>query len=345
MFMPKLRINLTLVALVCVALLACACSYDSAARADRTRRAAVPPLPPAAPLDSDDKASEVAIRSLEERVRRDPEDHAAHNRLAGFYLQRVRETGNAEYINLAARAARASLASVSEVRNAGGLAALAEAELASHDFVAARDHAMQLIELDPGKSYPFGILCDAQLELGDYREAARAIQRMERAGGSINSGSEIRMARLSTLHGDMPGAQRHLSNALALNLPAPPRETVAWCRWQLGETSSAVGDYETAERHYRDALTTFPDYYRALASLGRVRAALLPSSIWNCLKCCFGAIVRQRLVSTSMSTTRLTSRSRCSSGFRRAPGWSIFKPSSNVLMRRSAMCCFAPRSI
>lgn len=114
MFMPKLRINLTLVALVCVALLACACSYDSATRADRTRRAAVPPLPPAAPLDSDDKASESPLRSLEERVRRDPEDHAAHNRLAGFYLQRVRETGNAEYINLAARAARASLASVSE---------------------------------------------------------------------------------------------------------------------------------------------------------------------------------------------------------------------------------------
>ncbi len=273
--MSKLKINLTLVALVCAALFACACGSDSATRADSTRRAAAPSLPPAAPLNSDDRASEVAIRSLEERVRRDPEDHAAHNRLAGFYLQRARETGNAEYINLAARAARASLASVPELRNAGGLAALAEAELASHDFVAARDHAVQLIELDPGKSYPFGILCDAQLELGAYTEAASAIQRMERAGGGINSGSEIRMARLSTLHGDMPGAQRHLSNALALalNLPAPSRETVAWCRWQLGETSFAVGDYETAERHYRDALTTFPDYYRALASMGRVRAA------------------------------------------------------------------------
>lgn len=40
-----------------------------------------------------------------------------------------------------------------------------------------------------------------------------------------------------------------------------------------GETSFARGDYETAERHYRDALVTFPDYYNALASLGRVRAA------------------------------------------------------------------------
>jgi tetratricopeptide (TPR) repeat protein len=41
----------------------------------------------------------------------------------------------------------------------------------------------------------------------------------------------------------------------------------------LGETAFSVGDYETAEKHYRDALTTFPDYNRAVASIGRVRAA------------------------------------------------------------------------
>src|SRR2546425_11085970 len=65
------------------------------------------------------------------------------------------------------------------------------------------------------------------------------------------------------------------SNALktALSLPVPPRETVAWCRWQLGELAFGVGNYTAAEKHYRDALTTVPGYFRALASLGRVRAA------------------------------------------------------------------------
>ncbi len=58
-----------------------------------------------------------------------------------------------------------------------------------------------------------------------------------------------------------------------LNLSAPPRETVAWIRWQLGETAFSIGDYVTAEKHYRDSLTTFPDYYRAVASLGKARAA------------------------------------------------------------------------
>src|SRR5262249_22959116 len=68
---------------------------------------------------------------------------------------------------------------------------------------------------------------------------------------------------------------RHMQTAtsLAMAIPNPPRETVAWCRWQLGELAFSTGDYAAAEQHDLDALTTFPDYYRALASLGRVRAA------------------------------------------------------------------------
>ena len=214
------------------------------------------------------------IRFLEERVKRDPEDFSALNKLAGSYLQRARENGSADYIELAARAARRSLDSVPEARNTGGLAALAGAEFASHEFAAARDHALELTRLDPGKSYPFGMLGDAQLELGDYDEAARAFRQMERAGG-ISHGSETRRSRLAFLNGDPAAATRHLTNALALvlDLPVPPRETVAWYRWQLGELAFAAGDYSTAERHYNDALVTFPDYFRAVAGLGRVRAA------------------------------------------------------------------------
>jgi tetratricopeptide (TPR) repeat protein len=172
---------------------------------------------------------------------------------------------------------------VPELRNAGGLSALTQAEFASHDFAAARDHAVQLTKLDPGESYPYALLGDALLELGDYDGAAVAFQKLQRINGGISEGSETRQARLAYLRGDNPGATRHFTTALviALDRPVPPRETVAWCRWQLGEMAFAVGDYGTAERHYQEALITFPDYYRALASLGRVRAALgdLPGAI------------------------------------------------------------------
>ncbi len=273
--MQRLNFKFVLLfAVVCAALSAGGCGYDPASRVTSSR-AAAPALPPAAPLEGGDRADDAAIRALEERIKRDPEDHAALNRLAGYYLQRARETGNADYIDLAARAARRSLASVSEVRNTSGLAALTQAEFAAHDFALARDHALQLTKLDPGKSYSFGLLGDALLELGDYDAAESAFRQMERVNGGIGHSSETRRARLAFLRGDAAGANRHLKNALALalDLPVPSREAVAWYRWQLGEIAFATGDYETAERHYRDALVTFPDYFRATAGLGRVRAA------------------------------------------------------------------------
>jgi len=236
---------------------------------------AVAVAPAAATLPGDETALEAMTRFLEDRVKRDPEDFAAHNKLAACYFQRARETGSSDYLELAARAARASLAAMPEVRNTGGLAALAQSQFSTHDFAAARDHAVRLTQLDPGKSYPYGLLGDALLELGEYEKAAAAYRQMEGWGGGISESTETRLARLAQLRGDHAGAQRHFTNALvlALDLPVPPRETVAWCRWQLGETAFATGDYETAARHYADALVTFPDYYRALASLGRVSAA------------------------------------------------------------------------
>ncbi len=96
-----------------------------------------------------------------------------------------------------------------------------------------------------------------------------------RRRGDGHIGSETRLARWAVLQGDTDLAKKHFHTALALalNMPVPPRETVAWCYWQLGETAFSMGEYETAERRYRDALTTFPGYLNAIPSLGRVRAA------------------------------------------------------------------------
>ena len=271
---PRTRSFSLFVTTLCIGLVASACGYESSSSAAR-RRVGAPAIPPAAPLTPDAVDADAGIRMLEERVKRDPEDFGAHNKLAGFYLQRARETGGADYINLAARAARLSLESVPEMRNTGGLAALTQAEFASHEFIQARDHAIELTALDAGKTYPYALLGDAHLELGDYEAARKAFRHMERVGGGISHSSETRRSRLAFLHGDTAGATRHLMNALALalDLPAPPREPVAWYRWQLGELAFSAGDYERAERHYREALITFPDYFRAVAGLGRVRAA------------------------------------------------------------------------
>ncbi len=249
----------------------------------RPATTSAPALPVAAPLPSDEELETGTIRFLEERVRQDPLDFIAYNKLSGYYLRRLRETGDIKYLELTERAAHASLQSVQGTQNIGGLVALGRAEFAAHDFAAARDHALQLTQFEPSKSYPYEMLGDALLELGDYDKAEAAFAQLEKVSGAQSISAQLRRARLNLLHSEYEQAREHYQFALALALDqsVPDRETVAWCRWQLGEVAFAQGDYDVAEQRYREALTTFPDYYRAVASLGRVLAARgdLPGAI------------------------------------------------------------------
>lgn len=221
----------------------------------------------------DEGATQAAIHFYRARVERDPEDTRSQNALAEYYLQEVRESGNEDYLPLALAAARASVAAVVPERNVGGLTALAHGEFSNHDFAAARDHAIALITLNPGKSEPFAILGDAQVELGDYDAATKAFAEMERLSPD-DPGTHTRLARAAFLHGKADEASAHLSKALELlsGQPDVPREAVAWCRWQLGEIAFSTGDDEKAERFYREALAASPNSFRALTALGRLSA-------------------------------------------------------------------------
>ncbi|MDX6270015.1 MAG: hypothetical protein QOD28_1238 [Acidobacteriota bacterium] len=263
--------------LLLVALVACGCGGWIRPRSSTANKPATssPALPPAAPLPADEQAFTDAVRFLEARVRSDPADFIACNLLHGHYLRKAQETGDMQYLELAARAARASLAAAPAELNPGGLAALAQTEYASHDFVAARDHALRLRELQPDKTLPHQLLGETLVELGDYEGADEAFRQSQRLDGGLSFATETRLARVDLLRGRADRARERYTNALALALDAsqPSREAVAWCRWQLGEVAFGRGDYETAERHYRESLTTYPDYYRAAGALGRVRAA------------------------------------------------------------------------
>jgi tetratricopeptide (TPR) repeat protein len=270
-YMSNLKMKLGLsAAILFLSLAANACTSTSSSSSEN----GAPVVPAATPIASEASAEESAIRFLEERVKKDADDFIAYNKLAGYYLQRVRESGDLKYLELASRAAASSLKVLPGEQNIGGLAALAQVEFAAHNFTAARDYAQQLITLEPQKSYPFQLLGDSLIELGDYDKAAKVYQELEKrsSGASI----ETRMAKLALLRGDTETAKRRFAHAIIFAEQQTPasREHVAWTRWQLGEVYFSTGDYAAAEKHYRDSLTSFPDYFHALAALGRVRAAL-----------------------------------------------------------------------
>src|SRR3989441_1337796 len=161
-----------------------------------------------------DKSTMMAVRFLEDRVKGDPDDLIALNKLASYYLQLQRETADVRYLELALRSARSSLRVLPADQNLGGLLALAEAEYQTHDFSSARNHAKELTEYQPRKSYGYQVLGDALLELGDYDEAARTYSKMEELDrGGVTTAS--RLAHLAVLRGDPARAQRLYSTALA----------------------------------------------------------------------------------------------------------------------------------
>ncbi|MGB7069609.1 MAG: tetratricopeptide repeat protein [Pyrinomonadaceae bacterium] len=243
-------------------------------------RSTEPPAPevPVAIAAPSPGAGNDTIRFLEKRIERDPEDVIAYNKLAAEYLQQLRESGNTEYLGLARRCVERSLATLPPELNKHALGLLSQIEFSSHNFAAARDHASKLIMIDPGKGYTYQLLFDPLLEMGEYDEANAAFAKMRDLGGVspiVHVAIEQRFARLALIKGDHAKAVRHFSTALniANRMPDPPRETAAWCQWQLGETAFAIGDYTEARRYYSESLITYPDYFRSVASLAKVDAA------------------------------------------------------------------------
>ena len=86
--------------------------------------------------------------------------------------------------------------------NPGGLALLAQSAYGAHDFAAARDHATRLAAIAPRESYPYHVLGDALLELGDYERAAAAFERLGRLEQFRTAATETRLARLALLRGE-----------------------------------------------------------------------------------------------------------------------------------------------
>ena len=222
--------------------------------------------------------SEVIRRFLEDRIRRDPEDITALNRLAALYLQRLRDTGRLENLDQAARAARQSLAAVPGKTNQWGLAAQARVEFESHHFAEARDVARQLTRVAPDRADGFLLLGDALLELGDLPGAEAAWKEMPppldpKCGGDLEL--EVRLARLDWLRGAPDDARARYSHALALARAAgPPRpEVVVWCLVQRGQLAFGRGDWDGAEQDYTEAQNLAADNYAVREHLAELRAA------------------------------------------------------------------------
>lgn len=224
--------------------------------------------------DTQSKPNDRVRQFLEDRVRKDPDDIIAQNRLVGIYLQRLGENGDYEWLERAREAALRSLASVPAEQNATGLFMQARVESESHHFAAARDLALALIKIEPAKSRGFALLGDALLEYGDLDEAAAAYEKMRERKAAVVE-IEARLGHLKVARGDRETARIHLAKAVAAARELSPASPaiIASCLVQAGELEFDSGKWEEAEKLYQAALAKRPADVGALVHLAELRAA------------------------------------------------------------------------
>src|ERR1700730_10102042 len=171
------------------------------------------------------------IRMRQLHVKMYPQDYAGYDGLGAAFLQKGRETGDADYYERAKVALNKSL----DLRSGDPSAASAMTNMAvpcmsEHRFADALDWAQNALALGSGDPSPWAIAGDALADMGDYSAAAEAYSKLqspfvsEEARVGLSYERDSRMSSLRLVAGDAEGAIPLMRNAIRLaaaaNIPA-----------------------------------------------------------------------------------------------------------------------------
>jgi len=213
--------------------------------------------------------AENAIRQAAAAIEKQPTHFPYYNALAMACARRERETGDTRFYAKAEEALQKSFALAPD--NYDGQKVETALLLGRHEFAKALEMATRLNHQTPDDVIVYGYIADADIELGNYKDAVAAVQWMLdlRTG---NFAGLARAAHLRELHGNLSGALDLMQMAYDA---APPAETEdrAWVLAQMSHLELAGGHLVKAEAYATSALTVFPDYHYGLAALAQVRLA------------------------------------------------------------------------
>ena len=211
--------------------------------------------------------SGTAVRDLEAAVSAQPRDADALVQLGFAYQLRWRETGDASYLPLSGTALERAL----RVRpgDANAVLGLGSLALIRHEFREALVYGRRAQRLLVGSARPYGVIGDALVELGRYRAAFAAFERMVSLRPSLSSYARIAYAR--ELTGDRRGAEAAMQ--LALEAAGGQPESTAWALVEISKLDLSLGRVDRAERLAREAGQALPGYPSARIQLARVEAA------------------------------------------------------------------------
>jgi tetratricopeptide (TPR) repeat protein len=184
--------------------------------------------------------------------------------VAQGFVQKARETGDPTYYTKVAGLLP------KHSKDPQVLITLGSLELARHQFRQARELGQQAVAVAPSTEAAYGVLIDADNELGRYDDALAATQKMLDLRPNLSSLSRASYAR--ELRGDVPGAIELMTQAVTAGGGAGG-ENVAYVQTLLGNLLLQTGDVDGATRSYAGALVSFPGFAAARAGQARVLVA------------------------------------------------------------------------
>lgn len=194
-----------------------------------------------------------------------PTDKKNLLQLAKTYMQEARVSGQYSYYNKAALDVTERVLA-KDPSDLEAMCLKAMTFLSQHRFSDAKALAEHALQLNPHYSFVYGLLCDANVELGNYPEAVAAADKMVGTRPDIRSYS--RVSYLREIYGDVSGAKEAIEMAIAAGFPGA--EDKSWAMMVLAHLYEDSNALDMAEAQYLNALAERPDYPFALAGLGKI---------------------------------------------------------------------------
>ncbi|MGB8194774.1 MAG: tetratricopeptide repeat protein [Chitinophagaceae bacterium] len=201
-------------------------------------------------------------------IKQNPDDLKSRLALAALFVQEARITGNYLYYDMAAMKYVNDVLK-KEPENFEALIYKAIVQLSQHHFADGLQTAQQAQKSNPYNAFIYGIMVDANVELGNYTAAVESSDKMVSIRPDLRSYSRI--AYLREIHGDINGAIEAMKMAIEAGMPGD--EGTEWCRVQAGQLYEQLGDLKTAEMIYTISLEERPGYAYALAGKARIATA------------------------------------------------------------------------
>ena len=212
--------------------------------------------------------TKATMQGLLAKLRANPDDQKSRLVLAQAYMQEGRVTGNHAYYDGAAMQLLEEVLRT-DPENFEALCCKASLNLTQHHFSQGLAIAEQAQQLNPQSGYVYGLLTDANVELGRYDEAIKMADKMNQVRPDLSA--YARVSYLRELHGDIPGAKEAMVYAVKAGYSG--LEQTEWTRVALGHLYEVSGQIDEAKGYYEQALALRPNYAYALAGLARVAAA------------------------------------------------------------------------